>query len=504
MINQLFFTQDFPVQLTDIIMPVVKTDSLAKQLTSFAKQLNSHLTDFEGNQGETATLYKEVGGEVQKYHLLGLGENPEFDAIIKTTKKFVYGHKKYLNTTLGLATSFLFHTDLLTAHVRDIDATLNGIILGTYEIGKFKSDAPKSYEISEIHIDCPESKLIREAAEKGIAMAKSQMSIMDMVNAPSNKLSPEMMGDWAMQSAKNYGYEVQVFNKEKIIKLGLHALLAVNQGSALPPAFIVAEYKPKELPKDNLPKVGLVGKGITFDTGGLSIKTQGMHYMKSDMGGAAAVLGTIEVAAKLQLPIHLIVIVPSSENSVDAKAMNPGDIIDSYLGKTIEVIDTDAEGRLVLADGLAYMNEHFQPDVLIDLATLTGSSVRALGYHAAALFTKNQELAQELAEAGERTGERVWQLPLWDIYQNDLKSDVADIKNFASIPVAGAITAAKFLENFVEKHPKWAHLDIAGVAFGNTSHASMKSGTGFGIRLLTDYMSSLANKSKEREHVSIL
>ncbi|NNE29388.1 MAG: leucyl aminopeptidase, partial [Saprospiraceae bacterium] len=256
-----------------------------------------------------------------------------------------------------------------------------------------------------------------------------------------------------------------------------------------------AEYKGKSR-KKNPPKVGLVGKGVTFDTGGISIKgTRNLHYMKSDMGGAAAVLGTVEAAARLKLPIHLIGIVPATDNCVDALAIKPGDVIGSYSGKTIEVIDTDAEGRLILADGLYYMQKHYAPEVMIDLATLTGSSFRTFGFEAAALFSKNTRLANQLQSSGDKTGERCWRLPLWDVYGPEMDSDIADIKNYHGKPFAGAITAAKFLEAFTNDHSAWAHLDIAGVAFNSIGLSDDKSGTGYGVQLLVNYLSQYISKS---------
>ncbi|MCL4141236.1 UNVERIFIED_CONTAM: hypothetical protein GTU68_048564 [Idotea baltica] len=254
------------------------------------------------------------------------------------------------------------------------------------------------------------------------------------------------------------------------------------------------EYKPNT-PGD-YKKIGLVGKGVTFDTGGLSIKPSiNMHYMKSDMGGAAAVFGTLEMAAKLQLPVHLIGIVPATDNSVDAKSIKPSDVIGSYSGKTIEIIDTDAEGRLILADGINYMVKNYSPEILIDLATLTGSAVRTFGYHAAALFSNNDDLAERIQQTGDDNGERAWRLPIWDIYKDDIKSDVADVRNYSGRPTAGAIAAAKFLEFFTENHPKWAHLDIAGVAFGDSEFTIQRSATGFGIRLLTELIENYTEAS---------
>jgi leucyl aminopeptidase len=196
----------------------------------------------------------------------------------------------------------------------------------------------------------------------------------------------------------------------------------------------------------------------------------------------------------LKLPVHVIGIVPSTENSVDGRSTKPGDVITSYSGKTIEIIDTDAEGRVILADGLGYMVRNFKPDVLIDLATLTGSVIAALGYHAAGLFTPNDELAAQLTKSADQTGERIWRMPVWDVYKEDIKSDVADLKNFSGKPIAGSISAAKFLEVFSEKHPAWAHLDIAGMAFADTEFGSQKNATGFGIRLLIDYLRRLAER----------
>jgi leucyl aminopeptidase len=199
----------------------------------------------------------------------------------------------------------------------------------------------------------------------------------------------------------------------------------------------------------------------------------------------------MEMAAKLKLPVHLIGVVPATDNSVDAKSIKPSDVIDSYSGKTIEVIDTDAEGRLILADGLAYLIRHYEPEVLIDLATLTGSTVRTFGYHAAALFTNNDDLFSTLNGISEKTGEKFWRLPLWDVYNEDIKSDVADVRNYSGRPVAGAIGAAKFLETFTDNHPAWVHMDIAGVAFTDSEFSSQKSATAYGIRLLIEYLIQL-------------
>ena len=372
---------------------------------------------------------------------------------------------------------------------------INGLLLGSYQIGRFKTKDEKLHPLAEeaarvdILVEPEKNKEARLAAERAVAIATTQTSIFDLVNAPSNKKNPSVLGAWALDSALKYGYKARVMDKAQITKLGLQALLAVNRGSENPPVFIVLEYDGTVDADEKTKTIGLVGKGVTFDTGGLSLKpSSNMHFMKSDMGGAAAVLGAVEAAAKLRLPIRVVGIVPATDNSIGSTAIKPSDVIDSYSGKTIEVIDTDAEGRLILADGIAYMLKKYQPEILIDLATLTGSAVRALGYHAGALFSNNDELANHLFEAGEQTGERVWRLPIWDVYQDDMKSDVADIKNFSGKPLAGAITAAKFLQFFTNEHPAWAHLDIAGVAFCDSEFANQKSSTAFGVRLLLEFI----------------
>ncbi len=281
------------------------------------------------------------------------------------------------------------------------------------------------------------------------------------------------------------GFNVKVISKAEIVNEGLNALLAVSQGSGQEPAFIIAEYKSEEAKAT----VSLTGKGVTFDTGGISIKgSANMHYMKSDMGGAGAALGTVEVAEKLKLPVNIVAIVSATENSVDAKSVKPGNIIDSYSGQTIEVINTDAEGRWILADALAYMTRNHSTDVLIDYATLTGSVMATLGYHAVGLFSGNEKLTSDFITAGNVCGEKLWSLPLWREYETDME---ADMKNYSGKPLAGAITAAKFVETFTNNHPSWAHIDIAGTAFGDTPFGKQKNATAFRVNLSIQYLKKL-------------
>lgn len=477
---------------SNLLIPVGKdkfTKNVLQQISeTYGVDLNWLEQDFKGNSKSLHTFYGTKATKSVRITLLGLGENPTFQAILEAFRHFSHQNKQGGHLAIDVQ-NFRWRSPSMEV---TLDALAGGLCLGQYDIGLYKSVETKKIKLKTVALVLDESyhENAAKILQKGLATATTQCEIFDLVNAPANKKVPETLATWALQSGKKYGYNVQVFNKREIEKQGFDALLAVNRGSEEPPYFIVMVYTPKVL-NGGEPKVGLVGKGVTYDTGGLSIKTAGMHYMKSDMGGAAAVLGTMEVAAKLQLPVHLVGIVPTTDNCVDAASIKPGDVIDSYSGLTIEVIDTDAEGRLILADGLFYLQEQFKPDVMIDVATLTGSCVRALGYEAAGLFTTNDDLAKDLSKAGGICGENVWRLPMWEKYGSGLKSDIADVRNYSGRPIAGAIEAAKFLEYFINKHPKWAHLDIAGVAFGDTAFSKYKSSTGFGIRLLQTYLEEL-------------
>ncbi len=478
-----------------LILPFFQDKNLEKQLKAMGDRydfVSKNLAkDFQGTLGQAQMIYSNQGNQI---HLIGLGKEVRFSKIKSTFQSWFFANKTKLATKLSIGLQSLEVADLSPI----VEGIVQGAVIGRYDIGLYKTKksnkegfaAPKA-SLTFLH-HAEDKKTISAAIHRSESIAKTQSQMLDLMNAPGNKAKPATLAAWAKKSGKTHGYKVQVFNKSQCQKHQLGALLAVNRGSEYPPAFIIMEYKPKSSGRKKLAKVGLLGKGVTFDTGGLSIKgATNMHYMKSDMGGAAAVLGAMEVCAKLQLPVHLIGIVPSTDNCVDALSVKPGDVINSYSGKTIEIIDTDAEGRLILADALAYMIKNFQPEIMIDLATLTGSSVRTLGYQAGALMTKNEKLSDQLRKAGQESGERLWPLPLWDEYFSDMESDVADIKNFSGKPLAGAITAGKFLEAFTSEHPAWAHLDIAGVAFGNSGLSKEKSATAYGIRLLITFLETL-------------
>jgi leucyl aminopeptidase len=372
-----------------------------------------------------------------------------------------------------------------------IQSAFSGWTAGQYDLGLYKQGDKENGKLHthNIYTYLSDEASI-QAAHTGIAIGMVQREVMNLVNAPSSHKSPASLGAWASRSAAQYNYQVNILDKEELVTLGMDALLAVNRGSEHPAKCIITQYKHPEATR----KIVLVGKGVLFDTGGISMKgPRNLHHMKSDMAGAAAVLGTVEACARLKLKVNVTAIAPTTDNSVDRLSINPGDVISSFAGKTIEVIDTDAEGRLVLADALAYGIKEYQPDVIIDLATLTGSIIGAIGVHAAGLFSKNNGLVESLVSAGNSTGERLWPMPMFDEYHEDMQSDIADIRNLSDKPYAGAVTAAKFLEYFTDSHTSWAHLDIAGVGFQPNGLGKGYCATGYGVRLLLKWLADNAN-----------
>jgi len=488
----------------NLIIPLLKNDLLGKSLEKIARLAG---VDAALLQAEFKAEFKEVLSiyavnrnkpELKKIYLLGLGGLNFMPEVLDAFRSLGKRANGKMSKSVGLEL-LLSNAPRRAEIVKNLsEAAINGLLLSQYNIGIYKtaeSETPAEKEDYSVRVftESRFNDIVDKALDKGTKLAKAQLSVFDLVNGASNSITPKNLGEWAENAGIQYGFKVNVFEKEEIQELGLYALLGVNRGSEFPPTFLVMEYLPKNQNSTNqtLPKIGLIGKGVTYDTGGLSIKTVNMQYMKSDMAGAAAVLGTFQAAATLQLPVHLIGVIPATDNCVDAKSIKPGDVIGSYAGKSIEVDNTDAEGRLILADALSYINRNHQPDVMIDLATLTGSCVATFGYRVAGLFSNNQELAKQLFDAGQQTGEYLWQLPIWDVYKKAIVSDIADIKNNNQPPVAGAIAAAKFLEFFIDNHNSWAHLDIAGTAFGDNEYSGQKSATAYGVRLLVAYLEKL-------------
>jgi leucyl aminopeptidase len=330
--------------------------------------------------------------------------------------------------------------------------------------------------ISDSTNDSGEGRRLGEAIGAGQTFARSIQVL------PGNVCTPSYLANVARELAQRHGFEITVLDRSAITKEKMGALLSVAQGSAEEPRFIALEYKGAE----GAPVV-LVGKGVTFDSGGISIKpAQNMEDMKYDMSGAAAVLGTFEALGRLKPKVHVVGLIPSTENMPSGTAVKPGDVVTSHLGKTIEVINTDAEGRLILCDALSYARR-YRPAAVLDIATLTGAIVVALGHTAAGVMGNDDQLVEEVRAAGERAGERVWPLPLWEDYRDLMKSDIADVKNSGGRP-AGSISAGWFLREFVDGFP-WAHLDIAGTAYTDRDEPTrVKGPTGMGVRLFTEFV----------------
>ncbi len=367
-------------------------------------------------------------------------------------------------------------------------AAIEGSILSTYRYKQFRKIEPEEETTLEEAVCLVQTGNDLDEAQNGMRLGKivaeAANFARDLQNHPGNWLTPTRLAELAEEMANKVGLKSQILDKSEMEKLGMGALLGVARGSQEPPKFIILEHNAD---KDNLETVVLVGKGITFDSGGISIKpSEKMEEMKFDMSGGAAVMGAMKAISELALPLHVVGLIPASENLPSGSSLKPGDILRASSGKTIEIINTDAEGRLILADALSYAAK-YKPKAVVDLATLTGACVVALGHHATGLMGNDQKLVDRLKQAGEMTGERVWQLPLWEAYHELIKSDYADMKNIGG-RAGGAITAAALLQKFADDYP-WAHLDIAGTAWTDKEKGYvLKGGTGVGVRLLVQFL----------------
>ncbi len=369
-------------------------------------------------------------------------------------------------------------------------AVTEGTILGTYQFVELKNLKPEErQQLKEVILVAPTAKegaAAKTGVRRGQSIAEAVCWARDMINRPSNRMTPSQMALQAKAAAQRFGFRCTVLGPEQLRRIGMNALLGVARGSKEPCRFIILEYKGPGARRKR-PLVWL-GKGITFDSGGISIKpADKMEQMKYDMSGGAAVMGAIRAAAALKLPVHVVGLVPATENLPGGSAQKPGDVVRTFGGKTIEVINTDAEGRLVLADALAYAQK-YKPEGMVDLATLTGACVVALGQHAMGLMGNNPQMVEKVKNAAARSSERAWELPLWPEYGETIRSDVADLKNVGD-GKAGTITAGYFLKEFAKETP-WVHLDIAGVAWADGDRGHLRKGaTGAGVRLLVELAS---------------
>ena len=441
--------------------------------------------DMEGKLGSTLLLHNVRGTLADRVLLIGLGKERDFrDKEFRTAMRAAV---KLLNET-GSYEAVIYLTEEKVKR-REVAWRVEHAVMvamdAVYRFDQMKSQpAEVRRPLRKLTLSVPQRSDLtagERAAARGLAIAHGVEFTRDLGNLPANHCTPTYLGERALGLAKEFpDLKVQVLDKAEIEALGMGSFMSVAQGSAQPPRFIVMEYM--NSPRKAKPMV-LVGKGITFDTGGISIKPAAdMDYMKYDMCGAASVFGTMRAILELKAPISLVGLVVACENMPSGRAVKPGDVVKSMSGQTIEILNTDAEGRLILADALTYA-ERYEPEAVVDIATLTGAMVIALGHVACGVFSNNDSLARALCAAGDEAYDRAWQLPLWDDYHEGLASNFADFANIAG-RAGGSITAACFLAKFTRKY-EWAHLDIAGIAY---REGKEKGATGRPVPLLTTWL----------------
>lgn len=444
--------------------------------------------DMHGKLASTVLMHHLPNTAANRVLLVGLGSKETFSE--KQYLKAVRAAVKALPKAVESAGFYLAELAVSKMTVNEKAAQIAEIVGdATYQVNALKSKEPDAAALKQVvvFVEAAEVSQAEIALAQGSAIAEGVKMAKDLGNLPGNICTPTYLGEQAKQLAKAYGFKVDVLDRAAIEKLGMGSFLGVAQGSDEPMRLIVLQHKNGK--KDQKP-VALVGKGITFDTGGISLKGGSeMDEMKYDMCGAASVLGTFKAIGELNLPINAVGIIPACDNMPSGKALKPGDVVTSMSGQTIEVLNTDAEGRLVLCDALTYA-ERFEPGTVVDIATLTGACVVALGHHATAVYSNQDALAGELLAAGTSAYDRAWHMPMWDDYQPQLDSNFADMANIGG-RAGGSITAACFLSRFTKKY-NWAHLDIAGTAWKS---GKQKGGTGRPVPLLTTF---LINRAAEK------
>lgn len=437
---------------------------------------------FEGDFGKSVMLSRTFGKiGSNRVLLVGLGEKSEYTSnMLRKIGNLIINKVKSFSSVIAFSSEF-------SSDSGNVSALAEGLLSGSYEFKKYKSNDSGKNKIEKIIFASKQIKAasFKEETEFAMLISESVNLARDLVNEPPVYLTPSKLAEVASEVAKEGGLKCEIFDYSEIEKRGMNGLMAVSSGSEEPPRFIHLTYEPARRTKKS---VAVVGKGITFDSGGLCLKPAGsMLTMKMDMGGSAVVLGAMKAIAALKPSMTVHGLIAASENMTGGKAYKPDDVIKAYNGKTIEVINTDAEGRVVLSDALSYAVE-LKVDEIVDLATLTGACMVGLGSYTAGVMGNSQKLVDKIRKASDSIGEKTWQLPMDDELRAEIDSNIADIKNAGS-RMGGAITAAMFLENFVGDVP-WAHMDIAGPAFMETeSPYSPKGGTGFGVRTIIKYLS---------------
>jgi leucyl aminopeptidase len=475
-----------------LVVPVRENRLEEAQLRALNRSLGGNLrgriekTRFTGAEG--STLHYTSAGFLPAAQLLLIGLGHEAELASETWRKTGARARKEAAAIGAEDMALLFAPEKNSESAAA--ALVEGVLFAGYQFNKYRSNAKPAAEIKRFTLFKPglkPSAALQRAVEKAQAVVPGVFLARDLINEPPSVATARFLGEQAAHYCRGRGLSVEVWDKNKIAAMKLAGLLAVNRGSHEEPRFIRIHYKPARKPKK---RIALIGKGITFDSGGLSLKpSKSMETMKLDMAGGAAVIAAMSCLPKLGLDVEVTGYVPTTDNLPGHNAQKPGDIIHYLNGKTIEVLNTDAEGRLILADALAFAAQQ-KPDYMINLATLTGACMVALGSQVGGLFSNNQALADTLLRGAAETGEKLWQLPLVKEYKDSIKSSVADMKNIGGAH-GGAIVAALILQEFVADVP-WAHLDIAGPAFAESDSALCpKGGTGFGVRTLLHFLSGL-------------
>ncbi|MBR4127453.1 MAG: leucyl aminopeptidase [Alphaproteobacteria bacterium] len=467
-----------------LIIGVYEDLSLTKTAKKVDQLLKGGLTnvlknnEFTGKIGQKQDLIPPASLQTKRLVCLGLGKKKEINELT-ACKIGAYAANALL--TSG-ETAVEFAVDDLPAA-----AVGFGAKIASYRFTKHKTVFKKPVTLKEFYILTEKPQVAQNQYEPYFAISKGIHTARDLVNEPLNIVNPIAFAKRAEELQK-YGLTTEVYDEKQLKAKGLNMMLGVAQGSVNPPRLVVAQWRGK--PEDRKTHAVLVGKGVTFDSGGLSLKpSAGMEDMKEDLAGAATALGTLQALAMQRAKVNVAAVMAMVENMPSGTAQRPGDIVKSLSGTTVEVINTDAEGRLVLGDALWYAQERFKSPIIIDLASLTGAIIVALGTDVAGLFSNDDKLAGQMEKAAADSGEKVWRMPLDDLFEDDIVSDIADIKNATSTRAAGSITAAMFLKHFILPETKWAHLDIAGVALrGKDALLGPKGGSGFGVWLLDRYI----------------
>ena len=487
-----------PVEL--LAVPLPKFDSARPQLPARLRALDRMLLgglaaalasgDFRGRAGDSVLLYPGEASKLERVLLLGLGDAAEIDS--DRLRRAAGTSARRAADSRARRMAIWVPPLRLLKPAASARALTEGAILGSYGFDLYREkrdDAPAPPGSLTLFYDrLPQVAAARRSAGEGRIAADCQNLARQLVDLPANELSPATLASRARSVAREVGLASRVMGPSELTRRKLGGLLAVGQGSANPPRLIVLEHNAPRRGARRLPTLCIVGKGITFDSGGLSLKpATGMELMKDDMGGAAAVIGILRAAALLELPLHVSGIIAAAENMPGGSAYRPGDVVRTMSGKTVEVVNTDAEGRLALADALHYACSRWRPEAIVDLATLTGACQVALGPWASGIFGNHTPMIEAIRRAGETTGETAWPLPLFDGHRKTVRDSLADLRNSTGRE-AGASTAAAFLESFVGDR-RWVHIDIAGTAWAKKASPYQPRGaTGVGVRLVVEFL----------------